>query len=294
MILPVQPVHELNIDQNDQYKGIDRPLLSKPESQFEATQPEAVQLVHQHDAKQERNCEPYRQKNGNRLSLLLVSFLFLAQNALSQEPTVEQIIEDRIFKRLPDQGVQVGGLELFSQIEMPKFYTNRSFEPAWDKKKNIEDLMESIESAYDEGLDPEDYHYQKITELLAGKEGGTLSNADKADLDMLLTDATILYAAHLLEGKLEQSELRRAWDVEKNARPENVDSLLTVTLHNNRLKPALQAMKPSHYIYTLLKLHLKQLRERAEEGGWPQVSGGEKLEKDMDSRSGSTCWQRVI
>ncbi len=218
----------------------------------------------------------------NRLSLLLVSILFLAQSALSQEPTVEQIIEDRIFNRLPDQGVQVGGRELFSQIEMPKFYTNRNFEPAWDQKKNIKDLMESIESAYDEGLDPEDYHYQRIRELLARKEAGTLSNPDRADLDMLLTDATILYAAHLLEGKLEQSELRKAWDVEKNARPENIDSLLTVTLHNNRLKPALQALKPSHYIYTLLKLHLKQLRETAEQGGWPEVRGGDKLEKDMD------------
>ena len=128
----------------------------------------------------------------NRLSLLLVLILFLAQSALSQEPTVEQIIEDRIFNRLPDQGVQVGGRELFSQIEMPKFYTNRNFEPAWDQKKNIEDLMESIESAYDEGLDPEDYHYQRIRELLASKEAGTLSNADRADLDLLLTDATIL------------------------------------------------------------------------------------------------------
>ena len=218
----------------------------------------------------------------NRLSLALIALLFLAQSARSQEPTVEQIIEDRIFNRLPDQGVQVGGRELFSQIEMPKFYTNRNFEPAWDQKKNIEDLLESIESSYDEGLDPEDYHYQRIRELLAGKEAGTLSTADRADLDLLLTDTTILYAAHLLEGKLEQSELRKEWDVEKNARPDNIDSLLTVTLHNNRLKPALQALKPSHYIYTLLKLNLKQLRQKAEEGGWPQVSGGEKLEKDMD------------
>ena len=217
-----------------------------------------------------------------RLSLALLTLLFFAQNVLAQEPAVEKIIEDRIFNKPPDQGVHVAGRELFSQIEMPKFYSNRNFEPAWNQKKNIDDLMESIESAYEEGLDPEDYHYQKIRELLAGKESGTLSNAEKADLDLLLTDATILYAAHLLGGKLEQSELRKAWDVEKNARPENIDSLLTVTLYNNRLKPALESMKPAHYMYALLKLNLKQLREKAEEGGWPQVRAGEKLEKDMD------------
>ncbi len=217
-----------------------------------------------------------------RLSLALLTLLFFAQNVLAQEPAVEKIIEDRIFNKPPDQGVHVAGRELFSQIEMPKFYSNRNFEPAWNQKKNIDDLMESIESAYEEGLDPEDYHYQKIRELLAGKESGTLSNAEKADLDLLLTDATILYAAHLLGGKLEQSELRKAWDVEKNARPENIDSLLTVTLYNNRLKAALESMKPAHYMYALLKLNLKQLRKKAEEGGWPQVRAGEKLEKDMD------------
>ena len=108
-----------------------------------------------------------------------------------------------------------------------------------------------------------------------------MSPSGRADLDLLLTDATILYASHLLGGKLEQSSLRKTWDVEKNARPDNVDSLLTVTLHNRRLKQALESMKPAHYMYDLLKLHLKELRKKAEEGGWPGVSGGEKLEKGM-------------
>lgn len=41
-------------------------------------------------------------------------------------------------------------------------------------------------------------------------------------------------------------------------------------------------MKPAHYMYTLMKLHLKKLRDEAEEGGWPEVSGGETLKRDMD------------
>ena len=217
-----------------------------------------------------------------RLYPFILLFLFTSQQLFSQERTVEQIIEARINDNSSGQGVRVDDQELFSQIEMPKFYSNRNFEPAWIERKNIDDLMESIESAYEEGLDPEDYHYQKIRDLLAKKDSGGLSNAERADLDLLMTDATILYAAHLLGGKLEQSELRKAWDVEKNARPENVDSLLTVTLYNKRLKPALQSMKPAHYMYTLMKLNLKQLREKAEEGGWPRVSGGETLERDMD------------
>lgn len=217
-----------------------------------------------------------------RLYTALITFLLITIPSLAQKPSVEEIIESRIHGNDPNGEVEVGGQVLFSQIEAPQFYTNRNYDLAWTDQKNIQDLLESIKSSYDEGLDPEDYHYQKIQDLLKKQKSSSLSNDDRADLDMLLTDALILYASHLLEGKLEQSELRGEWDVEKNTRPENVDSLLTVTLHNKQVKPALQRMKPAHYMYTLMKLHLKKLRDEAEEGGWPEVSGGETLKRDMD------------
>ena len=216
-----------------------------------------------------------------RLYYSLLLLVFLSAPSFSQEPTVEEILESRIHgDSIKD--VLVNGQVLFSQIEVPQFYTNRNYELAWTDKKNIKDLLESIESAFDEGLDPEDYHYQEIQNLLSKKKSTSLTNSEQADLDLLMTDALILYASHLLEGKLEQSQLREKWDVAKNARPENVDSLLTVTLHNKQVKPALQMMKPAHYMYALLKVHLKRLRNEAEEGGWPLVSGGETLKKDMD------------
>ena len=216
-----------------------------------------------------------------RLYTTLLLFVFLSFPVFSQQPSVEEVLESRIHGD-PNKEVTVNSRVLFSQIEVPQFYTNRNYELAWTDKKNIKDLLESIESAYDEGLDPEDYHYQAIQNLLAKKKSSSLSNEEKADLDLLMTDAIILYASHLLEGKLEQSKLRANWDVEKNSRPENVDSLLTVTLHNNQVKPALQTMKPAHYMYALMKVHLKNLRSQAEEGGWPQVRSGETLKKDMD------------
>jgi len=216
-----------------------------------------------------------------RLYTTLLLFVFLSVPVFSQETSVEEILESRIHGD-PNKEVTVNGRVLFSQIEVPQFYTNRNYELAWTDNKNIKDLLESIESAYDEGLDPEDYHYQAIQNLLVKKKSSSLSNQEKANLDLLMTDAIILYASHLLEGKLEQSKLRAKWDVEKNARPENVDSLLTVTLYNKQVKPALQTMKPAHYMYALMKVHLKNLRSQAEEGGWPQVRSGETLKKDMD------------
>jgi murein L,D-transpeptidase YcbB/YkuD len=207
------------------------------------------------------------------ICLLLIWPLFM-NSLVAQELSVEKIIEQKIINEAAQNKVSVDGLQLFSQIELPQFYANRAFELAWNDSKNRQDLIESIDSSFDEGLDPADYHLAKIRRLLEKSDKSKLTNAEAADLDLLMTDALILYASHLLEGKLEQSALRQEWDVEKNERPKNIDSLLTVTLHNHMVKPALERLKPNNYMYKLLKFHLKELRTRAKLGGWPKVSEG--------------------
>ena len=208
-------------------------------------------------------------------SLLIVSFFF--SNTQAQEMSIEEVLEQKIYPTESQAPVAVEGVELFSQIEMPRFYSNRDFELAWTNKKNVKDLLESIEAAFDEGLNPEDYHLERIKSLEEKSKKGKLSDEEKADLDLLMTDALILYASHLLEGKLEQSDLRKKWDVERNEGPENPDSLLTATLHNQNIKSVLESLKPNHYMYNLMKFHLKKLREVEAEGGWPNVSEGETL-----------------
>ncbi len=204
-----------------------------------------------------------------------ILFLFVYPFTLdAQQLSVEEILEQKLNEQSGEVGIMIDGIKLFSQTALPRFYNNRAFELAWNDKKNRKHLMESIESAYHEGLDPKDYHQERIENLLDRAKNGDLTNAEKVKLDVFMTDALILYASHLLEGKLEQSALRKEWDVEKNERPENVDSLLTVTLHNHLVKPALEAFKPNNYIYKLMKLHLKELREKEKSGGWPKVSQG--------------------
>ncbi len=207
-----------------------------------------------------------------------VFFLFLTTSfVFSQELTVNQVLENKITSEEGQNSVAVNGIELFSQMELPQFYTNREFEPAWTNSRNQKDLIESLESSYDEGLTPNDYHLEMIKNITEKSSYSKLDVTEKADLDLLLTDALILYATHLLEGKLEQSDLRKSWDVERNEGPSNPDSLLTATLHNKRIKSVLEELKPNNYMYNLMKFHLKRLRKEASEGGWPVVSEGATL-----------------
>jgi murein L,D-transpeptidase YcbB/YkuD len=215
-------------------------------------------------------------------SLLLSFFAFDSMKA--QESSVEELLKQRIVGMEVNNSVSAGGIILFSQIELPKFYTNRDFELAWSDKKNRNDLLVSIESAFDEGLNPEDYHLERITDLLNKSKYQKLSDFDRVDMDLLMTDALVLYASHLISGKVEQSKLRSKWDIELNARPANIDSLLTVTLHNKKVKVALEDVKPKHYLYKLMKFNLKEYRRIEKNGGWSEIEEGESLKKDMKDK----------
>ena len=216
---------------------------------------------------------------------VLAILLLMINLVWGQKVKVQEILDKRINRETVGGNVVVDGRELFSQIELVKFYANRNYEQAWLDQKNVKDLIESLHNSVDEGLIPEDYHLEKISHLYELDKRNGLSDSQMADLDLLLTDALILYASHLLEGKLEQSELRREWDVDKNERPKNIDSLLTVTLHNNHIKSALEKVKPDHQLYRGLKVQLKKLRSQAQIGAWPQISPGEVLKPgERDSR----------
>jgi murein L,D-transpeptidase YcbB/YkuD len=50
------------------------------------------------------------------------------------------------------------------------FYARRGMRPVWTRENQIRALVELIEGAFDEGLDPRDYHHDRVRELLAGEE----------------------------------------------------------------------------------------------------------------------------
>lgn len=216
--------------------------------------------------------------------LAFIFFLNFSNIIFSQKDSITDLVKFKIEKGIKTQTVAANGIVLFSQNELPKFYTNRGFALAWENKKNRNDLWVSLQSAFDEGLDPKDYHSEKIASLLKNTNYNNLNISDIADLDLLMTDALILYASHLISGKVEQSKLNSIWDIELNKRPDNVDSLLTITLQENSILNALEKVKPQHYFYKLLKFNLKKYRAIAREGGWPKIAEGKSIEKGMYDR----------
>ncbi|MCF6170645.1 MAG: L,D-transpeptidase family protein [Bacteroidales bacterium] len=210
--------------------------------------------------------------------LINILFFFALQ---AQENGVQQLIKQRVEKGLDNKSVAAAGIVLFSQNELPVFYTNRESAPAWVQQRNMDELLTSLEHAYDEGLNPNDYHLKDLRKLLQLKEQNKLSVEAAADLDMLLTDALLLYASHLVLGKVDQSKIRPGWDIPLNSLPQNVDSLLAAALESSSIQRELEKLKPQNFMYVHMKKGLERLREISENGGFPAVPEGEVLKKGM-------------
>lgn len=211
----------------------------------------------------------------------ILFFLLFNKFIFSQNAPSELIIENRVEAGLDNKPVFAQNTVLNSQVEISNFYSKRNYHLAWDDKMNREDLISSLEASNEEGLLPGDYHLDAIKSLISKSGYKELSDLDLADLDLLLTDAMILYASHLISGKVDQSELRTEWDLEKNKGPEDPYSLLTVTLENRQIKQILEDLKPKSYLYDHLKVKLKDYRELEKLGGWNSIPEGETLKKGM-------------
>ncbi len=199
-------------------------------------------------------------------------------NRIEQPLEPNALLKGMIVNDTLTKSVAVNGKLLFSQNSLPEFYKDVGYILAWSDQKNREDLLTSLQRADEEGLIPEDYHLQQIKQLL-DQGYDHLNEEELVELDLYLTDAVLLYGAHLRLGKVDQKTIRSEWDVELNKIPVRVDSLLVLALKNRNIKEGLEGVKPQHPMYSLLKAKLAEQREIADKGGWDIIDFDEKLEE---------------
>ncbi|MFN7095167.1 MAG: murein L,D-transpeptidase [Burkholderiales bacterium] len=184
---------------------------------------------------------------------------------------------------------------------LKQFYSQNNFLPVWSKNGNLlpiaNDLLAIIRNAYQDGLNPTDYHLQEIEKLkvkLTHNEDNTSSAiaTEMADLDLMLTDAFLLYAAHLSSGKINHKVFYPHWLVAK--KPIDLISLLEISLQANDIKATLEKLSPHSYNYLKLKEKLAKYQTIAEQGGWPIIPNGIKLELGSQGEQIARLQQRLL
>lgn len=173
----------------------------------------------------------------------------------------------------PGQRPNANGIETYSSVVIHRFYSARQFQPAWIRDNRIPEL--AYEMRYEigqckfDGLNPADYHFGALNGYFtkfeaAKKEGKTLSEAELAAVDVLLTDAFIIMGSHLSMGKVDPETLKTIWNIQRNMPELALDTRLNEALHNGSIRQGLVSLYPSFVIYRKMREGLRQLYDDVE------------------------------
>lgn len=211
----------------------------------------------------------------------LAAFLAMAILALSgarspaQEPPVQDPVQFVLRARFPTSGAAprlvLEGRAFRSSPLLPCFYERRGFAPAWSDAGILRpaagELLSALEAAGDDGLRSEDYRPEALRNLASA--GGT------ADLDLLLSDAFLTFAAHLRNGKVNPEAIYR--DCALGRDDTDLATVLEEALRQGRVRAALASLAPPHRGYARLREALSRYRRIAARGGPEPVPPGPTL-----------------
>ncbi|MCX6142436.1 MAG: L,D-transpeptidase family protein [Ignavibacteriales bacterium] len=216
-------------------------------------------------------------------SLLLLFLAGCGEKATVTDPVVQEL-RNRLTASTAYAKILVREDTLCSPEWVRTFYENRQFHPTWSVDKSLlldaDSVLAALNESDLEGLDPRDYHLDAIntalTELKRSYTGREpIAPQLRTDLDLLLTDAYLLFASHLREGKIDRDSLKLRRTI--GWKGATYDSLLTGSLESHAMRVGLRALLPRHSMYEGLKEMLASFEVLKKKGGWGSVPAGQTL-----------------
>ncbi len=208
----------------------------------------------------------------------------------SNKESINVEIQNLLRKRISFD-VSVGKITCYQDIPcqsslLPEFYAPRSYKPAWsaegDLSPQIGAFVRALREADRDGLRPEEYRISTIEALLSSLQGSPPTPEILSDLDLVLTDAFLLYASHQLEGRVNPNSFQNKWYAQ--GRKENIPRILEKALEPEEMANTLQDLPPQDPGYKALRNALAAYRDIARKGGWPILGGPSLHEQSRKSR----------
>jgi len=216
----------------------------------------------------------------------LLMVLFLLSPAFSQE-VIPDNLQEYLRNRIEASGIppviMVGEEQIYASVALPLFYEKRAYNLAWCDKKgptaHADSLVSAIENADKEGLKPRNYHLAKIRHNLdvvrLNIRKGTYNRRRLVDLDLLLTDAFLIYGSHLLKGQVDPITIDSEWFTD--LKQLDMTEVLETALRDNTIIKSLLSLSPPQNGYSRMKKALARYREMADRRGWPVIPDGPKM-----------------
>jgi len=214
-----------------------------------------------------------------KISRIFPAFLLIlgASGAIAQSPESEAIRLE--IELLQDSGhLSVRNVEVASGELLAEIYEAREFAPAWTRPDQIADLVKLVKGVETDGLNPADYHADAVADAYQRLIGtDPVLASERAEIDVLFTDALVRLAYHLRFGKINPSTLDPEWNFNRELRTPNPAASIQAAIDAESLPAHLWSMIPRGWAYLELQRALATYRTIAADGGWPAVPEGPTL-----------------
>jgi murein L,D-transpeptidase YcbB/YkuD len=208
----------------------------------------------------------------------------ISGSAVAQQ-TQPDLVAEGIRRRIEIGNAPASASEaehIFASSSLPRFYVQRAFKPAWSDSGRplpaAAAFLAALEAATDEGLEPDDYHLIRIDSLLRVASTTRRRSLDPAmlvDLDLMMTDAFLVYSAHLLAGRVNPETIDPEWHA--NRREMDLAQFLESAIQSGNPATNLRSLLPEQAGYGRLKEALRHYRAVAVQGGWDAVADGPRI-----------------
>lgn len=202
--------------------------------------------------------------------------LMLATTGTAASATAE-LMRSRVEHLRTEQNPTIRGASIAAAMMLADFYERREFNLAWTAPEKIADLIRLLESAYEHGLDPRDYHLPAIETLRRGNDAEMPTARQRVDLDLLLTDSLVSFAYHTRFGKVDPASLDSNWNFGRRPITEHPVGDLETAIGADSLEQFVRPLIPEPYFYLWLRRGLARYRQIRTAGGWRPIPGGPSL-----------------
>jgi L,D-transpeptidase YcbB len=202
-------------------------------------------------------------------------------------PSAREALQARLARLDSGRSVKIYGATVARDKDLAAFYRAREGAPAWfsngHPSRAAWQMRDAVRKCYLEGLDPDEYHAGALDTLLRRSNRGGFwrlrgDPQAQATLDLVLTDAALKLARHLLYGRV---RLRMPIPVDNwHVGEEHVDlpAWLAEALADRRdIRNVLQGLVPLDPGYGVMKYWLAEYRRMEAAGGWPRIPDGPSL-----------------
>jgi len=202
---------------------------------------------------------------------------------------IQPLIKEYVEMMADGSTMKIEGEKIYATEVLKEFYKLNNYAPAWVDHDAWLDAFEALEGSFEDGLLPDDYHMDGMLKIIEKvkdfDDAGDFDFEWVAKFDLLMTDAILLYAYHLLEGKVDPHDLDIQWNFDYTELPGGDGQGLSKAIRNKTVSTELLKLRPQQAGYTMMMNELAKYREIAEKGGWGKISDGGKIDPgDADSR----------